>query len=1194
MDGGYWAPPECILIDNAKVNGIVAPAGLQVGFRVLDCDGNPVRPLVDDDVVIINDEKNEAFVDSSEGASASGIGLPSALELYSVLALDLSDSVVPSANDVIDAAEAFVSAVVTEAESRLKHRVAIYAFGSTANTELIQDFTNDATVLNARLEALRTAPGRGTTNLYGAYITALEHLAEQGSPDAVIEKFLVVMTDGTHEAGNVDELRSQALYAKQLSGATIYSIGVQGDYDSCRLEELAGSALGSNRGGGCRQGNACSPDVPTPPTCTQYVTVENAGLLTGAFQELSERAAGVARSNYVVGVCTPVELGTPTLTINVDVDGASDSSTLNYDTTALTGELASCQASDIAVGQLVCDSYGICEVACLNMECGSDLGLTCGTCGGLDYCFEGLCLTACEGMTCGTDNGISCGSCTTSQYCDGDNVCKTPCINMDCGMDHGFACGTCTEPDYCDTSVNQCLTACEGMTCGTDQGISCGTCDVTEYCDTDNVCKTICDGMDCGTDRGVSCGTCAGTDYCDTSVNQCTPACVNLDCGRNNGVSCGSCGGMQYCDKSAELCTTCAGAADAGACEEVCLPDDGDAGGVCTDLCVDMNCGTDQGVSCGSCSGIDYCDVDNVCKTPCDGLECGYDRGFACGVCVDGEYCDDSNTCADGCAVNPCANGGTCTPENNGYSCACAGGFAGEDCAYATNFCNGNYTYATAVGQGCTTITGDLTISSTSATDLAGLESISVIGGNLVISSNSQLTSLAGLDGLTQVSGNLTISSNGVLTSLNGLQNLDSVGGSMTVQSNNQMTQAIGMRVGVGTNLSISGNQLQVIEFTDLSALGGNLQISGTPALMTADFPALLDVGNIQLLSGATDVAFNLANVGDSSALQIQGVNGSVDLSGLLTATSVSVQTSDVDLDLSQLGSATTVSVTSSSGILDLSGLVTATSLSITSTDALVDFGALEDLSGDLLIGTTSAGAVPATVSLPLLASIGGSLRVRNATGLTSFSAAILTTVGGLLEFTASAMGSIDLPELASVGSGASFQNNTQLLTLTAPKLDDLGSGALTISNNALLNTVDLSLVTSFVDGVTISNNPNLSSLMLDELLDSVTINLSGNSAMTSFGAPKLALVTGNATFDDNFSNTNMAGLGALAQVTGTLYIRNNVSLQSLSGISGLTTLGANPVIQTNPKLLNCEAQAFATAATTVCTCSGNMAGTCP
>ena len=44
-------------------------------------------------------------------------------------------------------------------------------------------------------------------------------------------------------------------------------------------------------------------------------------------------------------------------------------------------------------------------------------------------------------------------------------------------------------------------------------------------------------------------------------------------------------------------------------------------------------------------------------------------------VCCSGWFTD-----IDECASNPCVNGGTCTDQVNGYTCACAAGWQGTDC----------------------------------------------------------------------------------------------------------------------------------------------------------------------------------------------------------------------------------------------------------------------------------------------------------------------------------------------------------------------------------------------------------------------------------------------------------------------------------------------------------------------------------
>ena len=46
-------------------------------------------------------------------------------------------------------------------------------------------------------------------------------------------------------------------------------------------------------------------------------------------------------------------------------------------------------------------------------------------------------------------------------------------------------------------------------------------------------------------------------------------------------------------------------------------------------------------------------------------------------LCIVYHYFSD----IDDCATWPCQNGGTCVDEVNGYTCVCAVGFEGPDCA---------------------------------------------------------------------------------------------------------------------------------------------------------------------------------------------------------------------------------------------------------------------------------------------------------------------------------------------------------------------------------------------------------------------------------------------------------------------------------------------------------------------------------
>ncbi len=305
------------------------PAGIQVTFRVLDSNGYPVRPLTDEDVKVINDVKGEPFGAGQEGGGASQPGKPLEFEMYAVLALDMSDSIFnnEALDDMLAGAHTFVDRLVAEPEEGMKHKVGIMVFGRTEKIKLVQDFTDNPTTLHNALDKLAGSKSLGTTNLYGAYMQAIE-VIEKVNPDVdLVERSVVLLTDGTHEAGDEKNMRKQAMEAKKKSieffGTNFLSIGIRGAYDEKKLSELS------------------SHDE-------YFVMAENADELNTVLGEVATRVEAIAHSSYVVGICTPVEMGDASLTIEVVVEELSGKYTLAYPTDKLTGNITKCDPEDIA------------------------------------------------------------------------------------------------------------------------------------------------------------------------------------------------------------------------------------------------------------------------------------------------------------------------------------------------------------------------------------------------------------------------------------------------------------------------------------------------------------------------------------------------------------------------------------------------------------------------------------------------------------------------------------------------------------------------------------------------------------------------------------------------------------------------------------------------------------------------------
>jgi len=324
---------DCIAIDRWHEPLVVPPAGLRLSFRVLDCDGDPVPPLGAESFAVVNDEKGEPFGAGLEGGSVSTLGRPDDYALVSVLALDFSDSIhqAQAVDDVIDGALTYLDGIEDGGIDGVTHEVAIAAFGRPAAFEVISPFTTDLDAARASLEALRSAPSRGSTDLYGAYGEAVALAEGRGLEHELTERFVVVLTDGTHEAGDEAAMREQALAVRDDASANIYALGIDGNYDEDRLAELASTA-------------------------ENFVHVDHSELLGEAFERIAVRVDAVAHSNYAIGVCTPIALGEPTLTLEVSVEDPSSGLTLEdavqmaYPVDELDGDLAACDADAIAHG----------------------------------------------------------------------------------------------------------------------------------------------------------------------------------------------------------------------------------------------------------------------------------------------------------------------------------------------------------------------------------------------------------------------------------------------------------------------------------------------------------------------------------------------------------------------------------------------------------------------------------------------------------------------------------------------------------------------------------------------------------------------------------------------------------------------------------------------------------------------------
>lgn len=394
-------PNDCIEIDR-EVLSVVPPAGLQLQFRVLNCDGTPTRRLGDPDITVLNGNSNEEFI-GDEAGSTSAPGIPADLELYTVLVLDVSNSIFGANAQALvrDVVLSFINTQVKEAAGPLKQRVAVITFENEVLT--VQEFTQDAELLT---EAITLAYGDEegeSTNLYGGYIAALELIDSVGDAELLIRS-VVLFTDGNHTAGNSSALREEALQRLGETEASVFVLPVGNSVEDAN--ELASSE-------------------------DHIFAAEEFEELEAQFAEAADGIRALAESNYSVGVCTPESIGVGAYEVVVAVGNTSDSFSGNYPTDSLEGAISQCDALDIAGAKLSCTA-DVCEIVCRERECGEDGGVSCGECVTGQVCDpEGQCLAespygdpslGCTGQEVIVDfeglDGIACGQeCTAAEDC---------------------------------------------------------------------------------------------------------------------------------------------------------------------------------------------------------------------------------------------------------------------------------------------------------------------------------------------------------------------------------------------------------------------------------------------------------------------------------------------------------------------------------------------------------------------------------------------------------------------------------------------------------------------------------------------------------------------------------------------------------------------------------------------------------
>lgn len=538
---------ECIRLTEIQTD-TVSPAGVRTVFQANDCNGDPIPDLTDQQVTVLLDGQKL----QSEGGVGAVLTQQVAFDMYSMLLLDMSDSIVASGNlgQMINSSRTLVSTLITQG-----HKVAIYQFAGPAYFGEVADFTTDEDVLNAALDTMAASPGLGTTDLYGSIVKALEILDSTLPHDVLGTTTMVMFTDGTDEAMASSQAAAQT--AVDNTDSNVFTVGLGGDVNKEELQSFGKDG---------------------------FQWAENSDKLTEAFAEVTKKIEDIANSYYLIGVCSPRVGDWREMEIEVKRGGERGSLTVYYNAEGF--DIVGCDPQLVAF-------------PCQEKECDYVESFFCGECTGTTFCNEQqLCEEACAEAECGLSHGVDCGDCSDlgDDYVCEDFQCIQPCVeeDADCGFVLGIDCGDCSDEGEtwtCDDHT--CVDACATIECGINLAIDCGDCSgygETFACDS-GTCVDACAGHECGTWMDIDCGDCSvlyGPTYGCDETGTCVDACADVDCGMVDDIDCGDCSdlGWQYgCDDT----------------------------GTCVEACVDAECGTIWDVDCGDCETGYECNSANEC-----------------------------------------------------------------------------------------------------------------------------------------------------------------------------------------------------------------------------------------------------------------------------------------------------------------------------------------------------------------------------------------------------------------------------------------------------------------------------------------------------------------------------------------------------------------------------------------------------
>ena len=180
------------------------PWFVNLTYQVQDGEDRGVGNLAVNDFTVLEDGTEVSKL-TSEMNIRKRDALPSAYSygIKTVLFLDNTPSAAVSLEKMLECGQV----IVDNLDEKQQQEIAIVAYDETGEAEMVQDFTNDLSLLNQSLSfAGGIQQSFGTTNFYGGVISALALWEDNHSPENpdFQQGFLVAVTDGKDTAGLQD------------------------------------------------------------------------------------------------------------------------------------------------------------------------------------------------------------------------------------------------------------------------------------------------------------------------------------------------------------------------------------------------------------------------------------------------------------------------------------------------------------------------------------------------------------------------------------------------------------------------------------------------------------------------------------------------------------------------------------------------------------------------------------------------------------------------------------------------------------------------------------------------------------------------------------------------------------------------------------------------------------------------------